>query len=267
MSGWHESRFDRELSEARELNEACELSQACEGGQPCEAGQACEAKEACAGARSRFSEYLDGALDGRVMGELASHLEICTACSAEFTAWRSLQSILGELGPSAPPEDLQAQLRDALAGELRYGSYLSPFQQLAAFGRNTLAPLFVRAGAGLAAALVLLGTTTWFIGSVAPVQANDDRLANLHPPRFLYTAVPFQPITGPRPFVAVMVEAKVDARGRVYDYAILEGPDDPSTRARIEASLLASVFKPATVFGEPVRGHAMITYTVISVHG
>ena len=262
VSDWHGNRFDGESSDVCKPGEAYEL-----GGQTCESSEAGELNGACCEARGKFSEYLDGALDGRVMGELASHLEGCTACSAEFAAWRSLQSILGELGSSAPPEDLQAQLRGVLAGELRYGGYLSPFQQLAAFGRNTLAPLCVRVSAGFAAALVLLGTTTWFIGSVAAVQANDDRLANLHPPRFLYSAVPFRPTTGSRAFVVVMVEAKVDARGRVYDYAILQGPDDPSTRARIEANLLASVFKPATVFGEPVRGHAMITYTVISVHG
>ncbi len=223
--------------------------------------------EICGRARSSFSDYLDGALDGRTMGELASHLEGCTTCSREFGAWRSVQSALGELGPSQPPPALQAQLRDALASELRSGSYLSPFAQLRSFTRNTFAPLCLRLTAGFGAALVLVGTTTWFIGSAAPVQANDDRLVDLHPPRFLYSGVPFEPIaTSPR-FVAVMVEAQVDARGRVYDYTILEGPHDSETRARIETNLLASVFKPATVFGDPVPGHAMITYTAISVHG
>ena len=221
----------------------------------------------CAKARSEFSDYLDGALDGRTMGELASHLEVCTACATEFTAWRSVQSVLGELGPSQPPPALQAQLRDILASERRNGNFLSPFRQLRAFGRDTLAPLCLRLSAGLGAAVILMGTMTWFVGSAAPVQANDDHLTNLHPPRFLYSGLPFEPIAGSRRFVAVMVEAKVDARGRVYDYVILQGPSDAETRSRIEMNLLASVFTPATVFGEPVPGHAMITYTTISVHG
>lgn len=223
--------------------------------------------EICAEAQSNFSDYLDGALDGRTMGSLAAHLENCTPCSTEFAAWRSVQSALGELGPSQPPAALQAQLRDVLASERRSGTYLSPYKQLKGFVRNTFAPLCLRLSAGFGAALVLLGTTVWFVGSAAPVQANDDRLADLHPPRFLYSGVPFEPIaTSPR-FVAVMVEAKVDARGRVYDYTLVEGPDDPQTRARIETNLLASIFEPATVFGEPVAGHAMITYTAISVRG
>lgn len=201
------------------------------------------------------------------MGELASHLDVCDECSSEFLAWRSVQSVLGELGPSQPPPALQSQLRDALASERRSATYLSPFQQLRAFGRNTFAPLCLRLGAGLGAASVLLGTTIWFVGSAAPVQANDDRLTDLHPPHFLYSGVPFEALDTQKRFVAVMVEAKVDARGRVYDYTILQGPSDAETRARIETNLLASVFKPATVFGEPVPGHAMITYTTISVQG
>lgn len=223
--------------------------------------------EICVGARSSFSDYLDGALDGRRMGDLAFHLEGCAPCAAEFATWRSVQSVLGELGPSQPPPAFQEQLRDVLAGEQRRGHHLSPFRRLGAFGRNTVGPLCLRLGAGLGAALVLVGTTVWFIGSAAPVQANDDRMADLHPPRFLYTGVAVAPIASSSHYVAVMVEANVDARGRVYDYTILEGPHDSATRARIEANLLASVFKPATVFGEPVPGNAMITYTAISVRG
>jgi hypothetical protein len=119
----------------------------------------------------------------------------------------------------------------------------------------------------LAAALVLVGSAIWFIGSAAPVQANDDRLADLHPPQFLYSQVPPQAITTTGEVFAVLVDAKVDADGRVYDYSVIEGPRDSSTRARIEANLLGSVFKPATVFGVPVPGHAMMTYTTVSVHG
>lgn len=224
-------------------------------------------EEICATARVRFSDYLDGALDGRTMGELAAHLEQCPACAAEFDSLRSVQAALGELGPALPPAALQVQLHDALADELRRGSYRSPFQQFKEFSRGTLAPFCLRLSAGLGAAVVLMGTTIWFVGTAAPVQANDDKLADLHPPRFLYSQVPPEAIASPRRFVAVMVEAKVDARGRVYDYTILAGPNDSETRARVEANLLASVFKPATVFGEPVPGHAMITYTAVSVQG
>jgi len=64
-----------------------------------------------------------------------------------------------------------------------------------------------------------------------------------------------------------MVDAKVDAQGKVYDFDVIEGPRDAQTRLRIENNLLGSVFKPATVFGVPVPGHAMMTYTAVSAIG
>jgi hypothetical protein len=38
-------------------------------------------------------------------------------------------------------------------------------------------------------------------------------------------------------------------------------------KIRVENNLLTSVFTPATVFGVPVRGHVVITYTGVSVRG
>lgn len=217
--------------------------------------------------KGNLSDYLDGALDGRTMGALADHLENCTACEVEFRAWRSVQTALGELGPAKPPTVLQARLRDALASERDRGTYLSPVQQFAAFWRETLAPAFLRFSGGLAAALVLIGGLVWFVGSAAPVQANDDRLADIIPPEFLYSQTAPEPIATSGRFVAVLVDAKIDAEGRVYDYKLMDGPGDSATRARVESNLLGSVFKPATVFGVPVPGHVMITYTAVSVRG
>ena len=59
----------------------------------------------------------------------------------------------------------------------------------------------------------------------------------------------------------------MDSAGRVYDYSILAGPQDPETRIRVEDNLLSSVFRPATAFGVPVRGHVVLTYSGVSVRG
>ena len=65
----------------------------------------------------------------------------------------------------------------------------------------------------------------------------------------------------------MVVEAKVDTQGRVYDYAVLAGPRDPKVLIKVEDNLLASVFEPATVFGVPVRGHIVMTFAGVSVRG
>ncbi len=221
-------------------------------------------ESACGTVQDDFSAYLDGALDGETMLRLAAHLDTCIHCSREFGEWRSMQSALGELGPALLPNTLQSELRDALAGERGLGTHRSPTQRFVAFAQRTLAPGAVRLGAGFGAALLLLGSAAWYVGLATPVQANDDRLAHLYAPRYLYSQTAPQPILSDGAYVAVMVDAKVDARGRVYDYDLIDGPDNASTRLGIEKNLLGSVFAPATIFGAPVAGHVMMTYTEIS---
>ena len=65
----------------------------------------------------------------------------------------------------------------------------------------------------------------------------------------------------------IVVEAYVNSEGRAYDYRIVSGPDDAQARARVETLLLFSVFEPARVFGEPVQGVAVMTFSGISVQG
>ena len=136
----------------------------------------------CGEMREQFSAYLDGALDGRSMGQLAHHFESCDTCRLEFDEWQGMQSALGQLGQASIPETLQAQLRDTLAGELQRGTYLSPLSRVRAFCRQSLMPAGLRLSAGLAGALLLVSGLTWIVGTAAPVQANDDRLTHLNPP-------------------------------------------------------------------------------------
>jgi hypothetical protein len=120
---------------------------------------------------------------------------------------------------------------------------------------------------GLALAMLLVGGLGWMFAVPIAVQANDDGLADLRAPRYLYSQVPPLPITTDRD-VPLVVEAKVDAAGRVYDYTVLAGPgDDQRVKLQLEQNLLASVFRPASVFGVPVPGHVVLTYAGVSVHG
>jgi len=221
-------------------------------------------QQQCEAVREEFSSYLDGAMSGVEMASVAAHLDRCAGCSAEFAAWRSVQSALGELGPAQPPARLQTRLRAALAQERERGSYLAWPQLALRFWSRTLAPVALRVSGGVVAAVVLAASLGWVFG--APIQANDDRMAHLVAPHYLYSQVPPQPIATGRD-VPIVVEAMVDTQGRVYDYQILAGPQDSSVQVRVEENLLASVFKPATVFGVPVRGHVVLTYMGLSVRG
>jgi len=223
----------------------------------------------CLQVREEFSPYLDGDMSGTAMQLMAAHLGGCDDCATEFAAWRDIQGTLGSMGPAKAPTGLQARLRAALAEERERGTHLTWDRRLTAMWHATLAPIAFRAATGTVAAMLLIGgagTMIALFGAPSAVQANDEPLGAMTAPHFLYSEVPPQPIEFGRE-APVLIEAKVDDQGRVYDYTILSGPTDKSVERRVQANLLASVFQPATIFGLPVHGHVVMTFTGVSVKG
>lgn len=224
---------------------------------------------ACGSVRAQFSEYLDGSLTGVAMQVMAGHLEVCQECAREFGAWRQMQQSLASLGPVRPPADLGLRIRVALSQE-HARTARNAMASLKVRWQNAVAPFLIQASAGLASAVVLLGTMAFLIGAFAapePAAARDEPLGMASAPRFLYSTVEADAGTVSRKGNPVTVEVFVDAQGRVYDYDIVAGPSDPGTRADLESLLLTSVFQPAKTFGEPVRGVALLTFSDVSVQG
>jgi hypothetical protein len=222
----------------------------------------------CRTVRAQFSDYLDGNLTGVAMQSVARHLNGCGDCSLEFEQWRSLQQSLANLGPMRPPADLALRIRVALSQE----HSKTPRNLLANWKvrwDNTVAPFLLHASAGLASSLVLVGTMSFLIGAFAaqPASARDEPLGMATGPRFLYSTVEGNAGTVSGKGTPVTVEVYVDQDGRVYDYDILSGPSDASTRAELETLLLSSKFEPAHWFGQPVRGVEVMSFSGVSVQG
>jgi hypothetical protein len=222
----------------------------------------------CQKCRSSFSAYLDGAISGQQMHEIAQHLESCSNCEQEFTALRAMQRSLSALGPAKAPIDLGLKLRLAISHEQarRKSSWLDT---LSLRWENSIRPMLVQVSAGFAGAVVLVGGIALLLGLFAapePVMANDEPLGAMTSPHYMYSAV------SPRPIVTnhdspIVVEAYINAEGRVYDYNIVSGPEDTAVHNQVVDQLLMSVFEPASVFGAPVRGRVILTFSGISVHG
>jgi hypothetical protein len=146
----------------------------------------------------------------------------------------------------------------------------SPFQAWNLAWRNTFGPLLLQASAGFASAVLLLGTVVVLVGIVTTpekAQAGDEPLGMATSPRLLYSLTGSgdnQMAAIPTP---VVVEAYINDSGRVYDFRIVSGSDDATTRSQVENLLLASVFEPARFFGQPVRGLAVLSFAGVSVRG
>ena len=222
----------------------------------------------CSSVRAQFSEYLDGALTGVAMQDVAAHMESCRKCSVEFDRWRRAQRMLADLGPAKAPADLGLKLRLAISHE-RANKQSSWLDALSLKWDNTVRPMLVQVSAGFAGAVILIGGIGLLLGMVAapePVMANDEPLGAITAPHYLYSTVNPSAIVSDHDSV-IVVEAMVNAKGRVYDYHIVSGPEDQAVNTQVVNQLLVSVFQPASVFGAPVRGRVVLTFSGISVHG
>jgi len=222
----------------------------------------------CNKIRASFSDYLDGAVSGQRMHEIASHLETCDDCERDFSDLRSMQQSLALLRPAKVPADLGMKLRLAISHEqaARKSSWIDKFSLK---WENAIRPMLVQVSAGFAGSVALVGGIMLLLGMVAapePVMANDEPLGAMTSPHYLYSATSPQAIITARDSV-IVVEAYVNADGRVYDYNIVSGPETAAIQSQIVDQLLLSVFEPARVFGSPVRGRVVLTFSGISVRG
>jgi len=221
----------------------------------------------CATIQTQFSSYLDGAVTGVAMQRIASHLQDCEACAVEFESLLSTQAALASLAPLKAPDDLALRLRVAISKE-RARTPRNLLPTLKVHWQNTFAPLLLQASAGFASTVLLVGTVALLIGMFAqpePLAARDVPLGMASNPHFLYNSVEPEAVPIGGRDNPVIVEAYVNGVGRVYDYHIVSGPNDAITRSALENLLLFSVFEPARVFGQPVRGLAVLSFTGVSV--
>ena len=223
----------------------------------------------CNAVQSRFTEYLDGQLNGHEMQRIAAHLEDCRKCAHEWASLRQVQSSLSVLGPVPEPPDLFLRIRVAVSQE-RARSRRGRFESLDLAWRNSIGPFLLQASAGFASAVLLLGSVivlvSMFTVPESAQAAKDEPLGNPTAPRLVRLSNDagnqIDTFSGP-----VVVEAYINGKGQMYDYRIVSGPNDEATRSQIENMLLTSRFEPARFFGQPVRGLAVLSFSGVSVRG
>jgi negative regulator of sigma E activity len=223
----------------------------------------------CSAMQSKFSEYLDGRMTGVEMQRIAAHLETCRACASEWVALRETQACLAALGPVEEPADLPLRIRVAISQE-KARRQQSPFHAWNLAWRNTVGPFLLQAAAGFASAVLLLGTVVVLVGIVTTpekAQAGDEPLGMATSPRLLYSITGSGDNDMASVSAPVVVEAYINQSGQVYDFRIVAGPNDATTREQVQNLLLSSVFAPARFFGQPVRGLAVLSFSGVSVRG
>jgi Putative zinc-finger len=221
----------------------------------------------CTEIQKLFSPYLDGRVSGTEMRAVARHVDECAGCAREYAAIQLTQQLLAGTGPKKPPADLSLKLRLAIsreAAQMRRPRYEGVMVRL----ENTLNAFMVPATAGALSAILTFGLLLGFFALPETLQASSGDV-----PLMLYTGPQLQQSAfgtslGNIGDDAVVVEAYVDANGRVQDYRILSQPDEArAVLPQLKNLLIFTTFRPALSMGRPTAGTAVLSFSKISVKG
>ena len=124
----------------------------------------------------------------------------------------------------------------------------------------------VPATAGMISAIIIFGL---LIGVLYPAQishSNDVPTLLYTPPELSFS--PFGLEMSGINADSLVVEAYVDANGRVQDYRILSAPEDAKDIVpELNKMLIFTTFRPATAFGRPTNGRAVLSFAKVNVRG
>jgi len=221
----------------------------------------------CPRAKRLFSPYLDGVVTGTEMLALQDHLSDCEACNGEYQALRRTQQLLVGVGRPRVPDDLGLKLRLAISRETAQARR-GRFEGLMVRMENAFQAFMVPATAGFLSALIIFGIAMAYFVAPSTLRADNDA-----PLVLVNTAPQLQPSAFGMTLDTIdadslVIEAYVDANGRVQDYRILSDPNDSKdVLPQVKRMLIFTTFRPALSMGRPTPSRAVLSFSKISVRG
>ena len=221
----------------------------------------------CPEAKRLFSPYLDGAVTGTEMLALQSHLAECAGCKRQYESLRKTQNLLISVARPRVPSDLGLKLRLAISREVAVARR-GRFDGLKVRMENALEAFMVPATAGFLSAVIIFGIAMVYFVAPSNLHADNDV-----PLVMVNTAPELQPSAFGLSMDSIeddslVIEAYVDANGRVQDYRILsDSRDSKEVLPEVKRMLIFTTFRPALSMGRPTASKAVLSFSKISVRG
>jgi hypothetical protein len=221
----------------------------------------------CARAKRLFSPYLDGAVTGAQMLALEKHFSACRACSEEYQELQRTQQLLVSVGRPKIPSDLGLKIRLAISREAAQAKR-GRFEGLRVRLENAFQAFMVPATAGFLSALIIFGIAMVYFVAPSSLRAdNDVPLVMLNTAPELQQSA-FGMTLDTIEADSLVIEAYVDANGRVQDYRILSDTEkSKELLPQVKRMLIFTTFRPALSMGRPTSSRAVLSFSTISVRG
>lgn len=224
-----------------------------------------EAGMNCKAFRKVISEALDDA--SRRTPEFELHRDACFSCRREWEHLEQVKHWVHSLPRHTAPHDLDMAIRVEASRQSSF-SFGDRFWMRV---EDVFRPLALPAFGGLLLAVIcfaMMLNTLWMSPSLAN-SSDDIQLPLRTAPRT--RLVNYLPIATEGntnlPDEPILVETHIDTSGRVYGFRVLSGPDTPSVIHSLEQVLYFTVFDPATSFGRPTDGKAILSFRKVKVLG
>jgi len=216
-----------------------------------------ELRTACHDLQEPLSAYLDGELDADQSCAVWRHLVSCSDCTLRLAQMRRLQEQVRALPAPPLPPFLGLRLRVAAS---RYSVRAEQFEYLKMRFQGLVRALAVPAVAGMMGAVCLIGPLWGGLARGIVPTGRDVPLGYASPARVAWS--PAVDLEGP-----VVLEASVDARGRVNGYRVISGLATPKLIAQLNNQLLMTIFQPATSDGRPTASRVLMQFDSVRVRG
>ncbi len=225
----------------------------------------------CRKVRRELAGYLDGALSSRRHAAVRAHMENCAGCRHELQTYSRLALWVTRVECATPPADLPLRIRVAVSREAGGRHRLrQAWARAGVLIENLLEPVAVPATGGVMTALLVFAVVFHQLLIGIPLGAvPDDLPINLLQPARVEALAAF-PITAGdegEGAGALVVAARVSARGQVTDFEIVAGPDSAEVQRQVYQVLMFSRFRPQLNFGRPEPGQVLLQFSEVRVRG
>jgi len=211
-----------------------------------------------------MSPFIDSMVTAAEAERLESHVAACQPCQRQLQSYISMRSLVARIDVPPMPEDMVLETRVRLS-HARNNNFLVRFENRL---NNFLRPMIVPALLGAALTMLLFGFLLGSLTSQSTVLAQDHfeeqpvyrlfqpvRTENANWIRFASNDKNLEePLT---------IETYVGHEGRVLDYQVLSGPQNPEVTGWIRQVLSLAQFTPATAFGKPIESRIILSFVAV----
>jgi len=219
----------------------------------------------CSSVQHLMSPFIDSMVTAEEAERVESHVAACQPCLRQLQSYISMRSLIARIDTPPLPEDMVLETR-VLLSHARNKNFLVRFENRL---NNVFRPMIFPALLGTALTMLLFGVLLGSMNSESTVLAQDH-----FEEQPVYRL--FQPVRTDNPnwirFASnekneldepLTIETYVGHEGRVLDYQVLSGPQNPEVTGWIRQMLSLAQFTPATAFGKPVESTIILSFVAV----